>query len=168
MLDGIPFGSAGWVMSDRHGESECIAQPSLDFGFPDPRSATVAAARVRQNQKLGNTAPSTRTFAFPPGGDGMGGEGRRIVRDADADRAAVVRLVINAIGDAHTAGIGAEVVIVHPNGRAIPFGSGVLEVADKFTFLAIDADDVLLAKAPLTFNQFGGSLGGPIKPDKIF
>src|SRR5258708_14186090 len=115
MLDGIPFGSAGWVMSDRTGEAECIRQPSLDFGFPDPGSATVAANRVGQNQKLGNTAPATGTFAFPPGGDGMGGEGRRIVRDADADGAAVVRLVINAVGDTHTAGIGKEVVIVHPN-----------------------------------------------------
>ena len=71
----------------------------------------------------------------------MGGEGRRVVRDADADGAAVVRRVVNAVGDAHAAGIGAEVVIVHQNGRAIPFGSGVLEVADQFAFLAIDADD---------------------------
>src|SRR5216683_3938072 len=45
------------------------------------------------------------------------------------------------VGDAHAAGIGAEVVIVHQNRRAIPFGSGVLEVADQFPFLAIDADD---------------------------
>jgi hypothetical protein len=71
----------------------------------------------------------------------MGGEGRRIVRDADADGAAVVRLVINAVGDAYTAGIGAEVVIVHPNRQAIPFGSSILEVADQFAFLAVDADD---------------------------
>src|SRR5712692_7301842 len=71
----------------------------------------------------------------------MGGEGRRIVRDADVDGAAVVRLVINAVGDTHAAGIGAEVVVVDPNGRAIPFGSGVPEIADQFAFLAIDADD---------------------------
>src|SRR6266436_5578291 len=85
---------------DRNDESECIAQPSLEFGFPDPGSATVAATRVGQNQKLGNTAPATRTFAFPPGGDGMGSEGGRFVRDADTDGPAVVRLVINAVGDA--------------------------------------------------------------------
>src|SRR5712691_6095235 len=122
-------------MSDRHGESECIAQPSLDFGFPDPGSATVAATRVGQNQKLGNTAPATGTFAFPPGGDGMGGEGRRIVRDADADGAAVVRRVVNAIGDAHAAGIRTEVVIVHQNRGAIPFGSGILKLPISSRFL---------------------------------
>ena len=71
----------------------------------------------------------------------MGGEGRRIVRDADADGAAVVRRVVNAIGDAHAAGIRTEVVIVHQNRGAIPFGSGILEVADQFAFLAIDADN---------------------------
>ena len=71
----------------------------------------------------------------------MGGEGRRIVRDADADGAAIVGWVVNAVGNAHAAGIGAEVVIVHQNRRAIPFGPGVLEVADQFAFLAIDADD---------------------------
>src|SRR6266851_3195897 len=42
----------------------------------------------------------------------MSGEGRRVVRDA------------------HAAGIGAEVVIVHQNRRAIPLGAGVLEVAE--------------------------------------
>ena len=51
----------------------------------------------------------------------MGGEGRRIMRDADADGAAVVRRVVNAVRDAYPTGIRAEVVIVHQNGRAIPF-----------------------------------------------
>jgi hypothetical protein len=32
-------------------------------------------------------------------------------------------------------------VIVHQNGRSIPFGSGVLEISDQFAFPAIDADD---------------------------
>jgi len=141
MLDGIPFGGAGGIVSDGHGEAEGIAQLSLDFGLPGPGTATVAAARVRQNQQLANTAPAARTFAFPPGGNGMGGEGRRVMRDADADGAAVVRRVVNAAGDADATGVGAEVVIVHPNGRAIPFGSGILEVADQLAFLAVDADD---------------------------
>ena len=32
-------------------------------------------------------------------------------------------------------------MIVHQDGRAIPFGSGVLEIADQFALLAIDADE---------------------------
>ncbi len=84
---------------------------------------------------------ASRPLAFPPGSNGMGGEGRRIVRNADADSAAVIGRVVNAVGDAHAAGIGAEVVIVHRNWRAIPFDAGVFEIANQFAFLAIDADD---------------------------
>src|SRR5260370_34887537 len=67
--------------------------------------------------------------------------GRRVVRDADADSAAVIRRIVNAVGDAHDAAVGEEVMIVHWNRRAIPFGAGVLEVADQFAFLTVDADD---------------------------
>jgi len=55
--------------------------------------------------------------------------------------ATVVGRVVNAVGDAYAAGIGKEVVIVDQNGRAVPFGAGVLEIADHFAFLAIDTDD---------------------------
>ncbi len=71
----------------------------------------------------------------------MSGEGRRVVRDANADGTAVVGRIVNAVRNAHAAGIGAEVVIVHQNRRAIPLGAGVLKVADQFPFLAVDADD---------------------------
>src|SRR5258708_14174904 len=71
----------------------------------------------------------------------MGSEGRRVVRDAYADSAAVVRRVVNPVGNAYAAGVGAEVVIVHQNRRAIPFGASVLEVADQFALLTVDADD---------------------------
>src|SRR6516164_5713996 len=71
----------------------------------------------------------------------MGSEGGRVMRGADADGSAVVGRVVNAVGDAHPAGIGAEVVVVHRHRRAIPFGARVLEVADHFAFLAVHTDD---------------------------
>ena len=141
MLDGIPFGGPGGIVSDRDSKAEWIAQLCLNFGLPGPGTATVAAARVGQNQQFGDTSPATRSFAFPPGGDGMTGEGWRIVRDAYADGTAVVCRVVNAVGDADAAGIGEEVVIVHQNRRAVPFGSGVLEIANQFAFLGVDADE---------------------------
>ena len=71
----------------------------------------------------------------------MSGEGRCVVRDAGTDSAAVIRRIVYAIGDAHAAGVRAEVVIVHANRRAIPFGARVPEVADQLPFLTVDADD---------------------------
>ena len=141
MFDGVPFGCAGRIVSDRSRDAKWIAQLSLNFSLPGPGTAIVAATGVRQNEELGSIAMATRSLAFPPGGDGMGGEGRCVVRDADADGAAVVRRVVNAIGDADSAGVGAEIVIVHSNRRAIPFGSSVFEVADQFALLTVDADD---------------------------
>ena len=139
-------------MSDGNGEAEVVADLGLDCGLPSPGSATVAAARVGQNQELGGAAGATESFAFPPGGAGMGGEGGRVVRDADADGAAVVGWVVNPVGDAQAARLGAEVVIVDQNGRAIPFGPSVFEVTDQLAFLAIDADEgkalTLEASAP--------------------
>ena len=120
VLDGIPLGGTGRIMSNGGGNAEPIAYLCLDFRLPGPGGATVTAAGVCQNQKFGRTAITTDSFAFPPCGDGMGSEGRGVMRDADTNGAAVVGWIINAIGDAYPAGVGAEVVIVHQNGRAIP------------------------------------------------
>src|SRR5438132_346107 len=68
VLDGIPFGGAGRVVSDGDGDAKGIADLSLKFDLPSPGSATVAAAGVGQNQKLGCAAITTRPFPSPPGG----------------------------------------------------------------------------------------------------
>jgi len=131
MLDRVPFGRAGRVVSDCRRDAEWIAQLSLKLSLPGPGSATVAAAGVRQDQHPGSLVVAARSLTFPPGGYGMGGERRRVVRNADADRAAVIRRIVNAVGDANSAGIGAEVVIVDRHRRAIPLVAGVFEVADQ-------------------------------------
>ena len=59
MLDGIPLGGAGGVVSDGDGETEGIAYLSLESDLPGPGSATVAAAGVGQNQKFGRAAVAT-------------------------------------------------------------------------------------------------------------
>jgi len=140
VLDGVPFGRACRVVSDCSGDAKWVAQLSLDFSFPGPGTATVAATRVCQDEEFGRIPVATRSLALPPGGDGMGGEGRCVVRDADADSATVIRRIVYAVGDAYADGVRAEVVIVHANRRAIPFGAGVFEVADH-PFLTVDADD---------------------------
>ena len=71
----------------------------------------------------------------------MGGESRRVLRDADTDRAAVAGRVINSIGNSHPAGIRSEVGIIHQDRRAVPLGAAVFEVADHFAFLAVHTDD---------------------------
>src|SRR5882724_7894295 len=96
---------AGWVVSDCGGDAKRVAQLSLDFSLPGPGTATVAATRVRQDEEFGRVPMATRSLALPPGGDGMGGEGRCLVRDADTDSAAVIRRIVYTVGDSYADGV---------------------------------------------------------------
>src|ERR1041384_7509033 len=51
-LDGIPFGSAGGVMSSGDGEPEAVAELGLKFGLPGASTAAVAAASIGQDEQL--------------------------------------------------------------------------------------------------------------------
>src|SRR5215469_60171 len=111
MLNGIPFGGSGRIVRDGDDKAKSIRYLGLDFSLPGPGSATVAATGIGQNQQLGRAAIATGAFAFPPGGDGMGGESGRVVGDADTDGTTVVWWVVNSVGAAHPAGIGKELLI---------------------------------------------------------
>ena len=52
MLDGIPFGSAGGVVSNGYCEAKAVAELSLQFGFPGAGPATVAAAGIGQDEQV--------------------------------------------------------------------------------------------------------------------
>ena len=52
MFDGIPFGSAGGLVSHSYGQGKGVGQLGLEFGFPGMTAATVAAAGIGQNEQL--------------------------------------------------------------------------------------------------------------------
>ena len=52
MLDGIPFGSAGGIVSDGYGQGKGVKQLGLELGFPGVIAATVAAPGIGQNEQL--------------------------------------------------------------------------------------------------------------------
>ena len=63
------------------------------------------------------------------------------MRDADHDRPSIGKQVIDPVRDGDTGGVGAEVVVVDQAGRQIPARAGILEVADQFALLGVDAND---------------------------
>ena len=81
MLNGIPLAGAGGIVGDGSGEATSVGQLSLDFGFPSPGSAPITAPRVGEDQDFRNRAIARRTFARPPGSDGM-----RVKRWGDAQQ----------------------------------------------------------------------------------
>ena len=141
VLDGIPFGSAAGVMSNGYREPKTVAELALQFGLPSASTATVASAGIGKDEQLPAAMVAVRAVALPPTGDGVGGEGCRVMRDADEDQASVGEQVIDAIRDRDADGIGTEIVIIDAHGRAIPLDTVVFEIADQFSFFGIDADD---------------------------
>ena len=105
VLDGIPLGGAGWIVSDSNLKLEGIAELRLKFGFPGIAAITV------------------RTLSLPPAGNRMSGEGRGVMRDADENGAAIGRQIIDAVGDGHPSGIGAEIVVIDPGRENDPISS---------------------------------------------
>ena len=79
MLNGIPFGSAGGIVRNGHGESEAVAELGLQFGFPGAGAATVAAASIGEDEQLAAAAVADSAVALPPAGDGVGGKGCRVM-----------------------------------------------------------------------------------------
>ncbi len=141
VLDGIPFGSAGGIVSNGHSEPKAVAELGLKFGFPGAGTATVAAAGIGKDEQLPAAAVAVSAVALPPAGDGVGGKGCRVMRDAYEDRASVGEQVIDTVGDRDADGIGTEIVIIDAHGRAVPLDAIVFEVADQFSLFGIDADN---------------------------
>ena len=52
MLDGIPLGSTGGIVSDGDIEVEGIGELRLEFGFPGAAAAAVAASGIGQDEQL--------------------------------------------------------------------------------------------------------------------
>ena len=141
MLDGIPFGSPSWVVSNGYRKSKAVAELALQLGFPGAGTATITTAGIGKDEQLSTVAVAVGAVALPPAGDGVGGEGSRVMRDADEDRTSVGEQVVDTVRDRDADSIGTEIVIIDAHWGAIPLDTVVFEIADQFAFFRIDADD---------------------------
>ena len=134
-----------------------VAEPMLQAEFPGPWRAAVATAAVGQHVQAVGVGVALAPLGAPPLFDAVDGERRGVRRGADVDGAGVGLRVVDSVGDGEALGLGAEVVILDEYGSAVPLGAGVLERADEFLFLGVDADDrCVLDGAALA--QFGDVL----------
>ena len=63
------------------------------------------------------------------------------MRGSDEDRSPIGNRVVDPVGIGHSFALRAEIVIVDRCWLAAPHPTGILEVADQFLFLGINADD---------------------------
>ena len=120
MLNGIPLGSSGGIVSDSNIEVKGVGELGLDFRFPGAATATIAATGIGENKKLTRAGILAGTLTLPPVGDSVSGESRSVVRDADDNGTAVGQGLVDAVRDRDSDGIGAEVMIMNRPGRSIP------------------------------------------------
>ena len=74
MLDGIPFGCPGRIVTDRHRKPEAITELLGDLIFPSPASMVAASATITEDQKGGGVGVAGLPFPAPPLGDRVCGE----------------------------------------------------------------------------------------------
>ena len=118
--------------------------------LPGPRGAAIAAAAVGEDVKLAGAGIAPAALGAPPFLDAVDREGGGIEGGADEDGAGVGLGIVDAVGDGDAVCLGAEVVIADELRGPVPLGAGILEVADEFLLLGVDADDgeVLSGAAP--------------------
>ena len=140
MLDGVVLGTAGGIVGDGDFEAVGIAEGMLQGVLPGAGVAAVAAAAVGKDGELGGVGIAALTGGSPPVVETVDREERRVVGVADDDSAVVGEQVVDAVGNGEAVGEGTEVVVEDLDGLLFPGGAGVLEVADEFLLLGVDAD----------------------------
>jgi len=142
VLDGIPFGSAGGVVSDCYCESKKLLQSwAWSSVFQAPVRQLLLPPVSARMSNFPAAAVAISAVALPPVGDGVRGEGGGVMRDAYEDRATVGEQVVDAVWDRDADGIGTEIVIMDEHRRASHFTPLFLKFADQFSLFGIDADD---------------------------
>ena len=128
-------------MADQNRDAEPVSALALQFSFPEPGTAVVAAARITEDQELVLVRKAGACGVGPPLCDGMGGKFGRIIGVAQIDIALVMDDVIDAIRHGPTQRIAREIMQIDLLRRLTPSATLVGEVADQFLVLGIDTDD---------------------------
>src|SRR5580704_1400452 len=141
MFDGIPLGSARRVVADSDRETQRNADGVLNRLFPRAATRAIASSTICQNEQFRGSRITLTALLTPPLRNGIDRKGWGVVTGSQKHRAAVGQRIVDAVGSYQSLGLGPKVVILDQNRIAIPFGSGVLEVANQFLLLGIDTED---------------------------
>ena len=97
VLNGIPFGSPGGIVTNHDFNPKLVGQLLLHLYLPLPIATTVAATSITEDKQFIFMGKARPVRILPPLGDGISGESRGVTRSADIHIALVVGQVINAV-----------------------------------------------------------------------
>src|SRR6266513_1290796 len=89
VLDRIPLGGPGGIVTDSHPQLVGINQFFLEGVFPEPTPGSVAPATIGQDEQLRGLPVASAPLAAPPVNDGIYCELRGVMRGADQNRAPI-------------------------------------------------------------------------------
>ena len=112
VLDRIPFGGTGRVVTKRDAQAQAITQLTLDLLLPGSTLCAVTASSVGQDEDVAGPGVTLASFPQPPFAKTGDGEGGCFVGNSQKDRAAIGLRIVDAIGNGDAFGCGAEVMIV--------------------------------------------------------
>ncbi len=141
MLDFVPFAGAGRKVTDLDQHAQFVSE-LLQLNFPQAHAVAVTATAVGGDQQAPRRRVEWLAHLVPPPADALDGEGRRVVRNADAHPALVGAHVIHPIGR-HFSQWRVNEVIDAPILRVafgLPLASTILEVPNQFLLFGIHGD----------------------------
>lgn len=141
MLNGVPLGSACGIMRDGDSETGDIGNFVLQAVLPKPIAIAIAATPIGKGQECGGIWKETLAVDAPPPGDSINSQLGGVSTRANKDVAAIVRWVIDAVGNSDPFGQRREIIGVHVGRSLAPETTSVAERANQFTFLGVNADD---------------------------
>src|SRR5437870_503664 len=98
MLDLVPFAGSRWEVAYLDFQAKVVAQ-LLQFHFPQPIAATVAAATVGRDQQTRCLRMASLSQFVPPASNGRDRELGGVAADADAHPGFVATQVVDSVGD---------------------------------------------------------------------
>lgn len=140
MFDRIPFGGTRRIMTDLDLYAETIAKSVLELELSESGAIPVATSTIGQDQKLVGIGIVIHTYLQPPCRDRIDGEFGSVPTCSDTDKPLIANRVIDAVGYGHSVAIGRKVMIHDLDGLTTPSAAGLMEHAEEFTTLGVDAD----------------------------
>jgi len=78
MFDGIPFGGACWIVTNRHNQTQAIRDLVLQMIFPGSGYGAVTAAAIGLDQQASGVGKPHQSFGGTPSGNIIYREGRGV------------------------------------------------------------------------------------------
>jgi hypothetical protein len=118
-----------------------ITQTTLESVLPGATARSIAPAPISQDGKTLSVRVASLSFSAPPVLDTINGELGGVRGGADEQCAPVGLQVVHTVGHGDAISGGAEVMVVDEHRPTLPCGSLILEGANEFLLLRVDADD---------------------------